>query len=421
MLLIYEVFMPRLDLDYVRQQFPALNDDVVMLDNAGGSQIAKPVFDRIAEFMFSTNVQLGATYGASVDAAHRVHEGRKALATLLNADHAEEVVMGATATQLFDQLAQSLVQHWEPGDEVIVSNFDHEANIGPWRRLAERGIVVRTWELPKGAHKPGPESLAPLLGPRTRLVAMTHCSNIFGSINDVRGIADLVHEHGAMICVDGVAFAPHRAVDVKALDADFYAFSVYKTYGPHHAALYGKYDLLRHKAGNINHYFYGEDRVPNKLEPGNPNYELAYSCVGVVDYLERLTAAHGVNAKGRAAVEAAFDMITDHETELAERFLAYLRSREDVTIVGDPSSDCDARVPTISFMIPGQSSRKIVEGMDPAGIGIRFGDFHSKRLVEALDLGDPDGVIRVSAVHYNTLDEMDRLIDRLDSLSRQVS
>lgn len=413
--------MPQLDLDYVRRQFPALTDDVVLLDNAGGSQIAKPVFDRISEFMFSANVQLGATYGTSIAAAQKVAEGRAALATLLNADRPEEVVMGATATQLFDQLAQSLAQHWEPGDEVVVSNFDHEANIGPWRRLEQRGIVVKTWELPTGEHKPGTDSLAPLLGPKTRLVAITHCSNIFGSINDVRAIADLVHDHGAMLCVDGVAFAPHRAIDVQALDADFYGFSVYKTYGPHHAALYGKYDLLRYKAGNINHYFYGEDRVPNKLEPGNPNYELAYSCVGVIDYLEELAAAHGINASGRAAVEAAFDMIADHEAALSERLLAYLRSRDDVTIVGDPSSDRDARVPTISFVIAGQSSRAVVEAVDPSGIGIRFGDFHSKRLVQALDLGDPDGVIRVSAVHYNTLGEMDRLIERLEGLRRQAA
>ena len=412
--------MPELDLEYVRRQFPALTDDVVLLDNAGGSQIARPVFDRISKFMFTANVQLGATYGASVTAARKVAEGRAALAMLLNADRDEEVVMGATATQLFDQLAQALVQHWEPGDEVVVSNFDHEANIGPWRRLEQRGIVVKTWELPMGDHRAGPESLAPLLGPKTRLVAMTHCSNIFGSINDVRAIADLVHDHGALICVDGVAFAPHRAIDVKALDADFYGFSVYKTYGPHHAALYGKYDLLLHKAGNINHYFYDEASVPNKLEPGNPNYELAYSCVGVIDYLEGLVAAHGINAEGRTAIETAFNMIADHEAALSERLLAYLGSRDDVTIVGDQSSDRDARVPTISFVIAGQSSRETVEAVDPSGIGIRFGDFHSKRLVQALDLDDPDGVIRVSAVHYNTLDEMDRLIGQLESLRRKM-
>lgn len=413
--------MPKINMDHVRGQFPALRDDVVFLDNAGGSQVAKSVVDRITEFMFSTNVQLGASYETSVAAGEKVAEGRAALATLLNADRPEEVVMGATATQLFDQLAQALVQNWEPGDEVIVTNFDHEANIGPWMRLRQNGINIKTWELPEGTHKPTPESLEPLLGPKTRLVAMTHCSNIFGGINDVRAIADLVHKHDVMLCVDGVAYAPHRAVDVKALDADFYGFSVYKTYGPHHAVLYGKYELLRHKAANINHYFYGEDRVPNKLEPGNPNYELAYSCVGIIDYLEGLAVAHGVNVAGRAAVEASFEMIADHEAALSERLLAYLRDRKDVTIVGDPSSDREARVPTVSFVIAGQNSRDVVEAIDSSGIGIRFGDFHSRRLVQALDLGDPDGVIRVSAVHYNTLEEMDRLIERFEGLRRQAA
>lgn len=413
--------MSKINTAYVRNQFPALMEGAVYLDNAGGSQVAKPVVDRISDFMLSSNVQLGATYAASVAASAKVDEGRAALAVMMNADRSEEIIMGATSSQLFDQLARALVQKWKPGDEVIVTNFDHEANIGPWRRLADQGIVVKVWELPVGSHRPTPESLAPLLGPKTKLVAMTHCSNILGSINDVRAIADLVHDNGTMLCVDGVAYAPHRAVDVKALDADFYGFSVYKTYGAHHAALYGKYDLLRNHAGNINHYFYGEEKVPNKLEPGNPNYELAYSCCGIIDYLEGFAVAHGINETGRAAIEAAFGIITDHETELAERLLAYLRGRDDVTIIGDASSDAYIRVPTISFLIAGSTSRDVVEAIDPSGIGIRFGDFHSKRLVQAMDLGDPDGIIRVSAVHYNTLNEIDRLIEQLESLRRQAN
>lgn len=413
--------MSKINIEYVRNQFPALKEGEIYLDNAGGSQVAKPVVDRITDLMFFANVQLGATYATSLAASAKVNEGRAALAMMMNADRSEEIIMGATASQLFDQLARALVQKWKPGDEVIVTNFDHEANIGPWRRLADRGIVVKVWELPVGSHRPTPESLAPLLGPKTKLVAMSHCSNIFGSINDVRSIADLVHKNGTMLCVDGVAYAPHRAMDVKALGADFYGFSVYKTYGAHHAALYGKYDLLLNHAGNINHYFYGEEKVPNKLEPGNPNYELAYSCCGVIDYLEGFAVAHGVNETGRAAIEAAFEVITDHETALAERLLCYLRDRDDVTIIGDASSDADVRVPTISFLIAGSNSRDVVEAIDPSGIGIRFGDFHSKRLVQGMNLGDPDGIIRVSAVHYNTLNEIDRLIEQLESLRTQAS
>jgi selenocysteine lyase/cysteine desulfurase len=267
----------------------------------------------------------------------------------------------------------------------------------------------------KGAHLPDLADLGELLTGRTRLVAVTHASNIFGSINPVREIADMVHGVGAQLCVDGVAYAPHRAVDVRALGADFYGFSVYKTYGPHFAALYGRHDALL-AAGNINHSFFPNDKVPQKMEPGNASHELAYSCTGVIAYLEAFAQAHGINAQGRGAVEAAFGIIAQHEQALSERLLGYLRSRKDVTIIGEPLADKTLRVPTISFVIDGKSSRDVVEATDPTGIGIRFGDFYSRRLVQALDLPDPDGVIRVSAVHYNTLDEIDALIAHLETL-----
>ncbi|MEL6999179.1 MAG: aminotransferase class V-fold PLP-dependent enzyme, partial [Pseudomonadota bacterium] len=190
---------------------------------------------------------------------------------------------------------------------------------------------------------------------------------------------------------------------------------IYKTYGPHFAALYGRHDLLL-GAGSINHAFFPTDKVPQKMEPGNASHELAYSCIGVIDYLEAFAAAHGVNSKGRAAVEAAFQIISEHEEALSKQLLDYLNARADVTIIGDPLPDKDRRVPTISFLIEGVSSRAIVEATDPTGIGIRFGDFYSRRLVEALDLPDPDGVIRVSAVHYNTTDQIDALTAHMDTL-----
>lgn len=407
--------MQNLDQAFIAGAFPALGKGQVYLDNAGGSQIARHTVERMTEFLYSSNVQLGATYAASAEAGDRVLQGRTAVATLLNAVRPEEIVLGATSTQLFDQLARSLVQTWSPGDEVIVTNFDHEANIGPWAKLAAQGIIVNTWKMRERAYLPDLDDLRALLTDRTRLVAVTHASNIYGSINPVREIADIAHAAGAMLCVDGVAYAPHRAVDVQALGADFYGFSIYKTYGPHFAALYGRYDLLLN-AGSINHEFFPVDKVPQKMEPGNASHELAYACTGVIDYLEDFAAAHGVNSKGRAAVEAAFGIMADHEERLSARLLDYLKSRPDVTIIGDPSPDKNRRVPTISFSIAGKSSRAVVEATDPTGIGIRFGDFYSRRLVEALNLPDPDGVIRVSAVHYNTLDEIDALIAHLDTL-----
>ncbi|MFK7944061.1 MAG: cysteine desulfurase-like protein, partial [Paracoccaceae bacterium] len=391
--------MQELDQEFIENAFPALGKGRIYLDNAGGSQIARHTVKRMTEFLYSSNVQLGATYAASAEAGERVYQGRSAMATLLNAARPEEIVLGATSTQLFDQLARSLVQTWAPGDEVIVTNFDHEANIGPWSKLAAHGIVVKVWKMRDGAYLPDLDDLRALLSDRTRLVAVTHASNIYGSINPVHEIADIVHAAGALICVDGVAYAPHRAIDVQALGADFYGFSIYKTYGPHFAALYGRYDLLL-EAASINHQFFPTDKVPQKMEPGNASHELAYSCIGVIDYLEAFAAAHGINSTGREAVEAAFAIISDHEEGLSKRLLDYLKSRPDVTIIGDPSPDKDRRVPTISFLIDGASSRAIVEATDPTGIGIRFGDFYSRRLVEALDLPDPDGVLRLSAVHY---------------------
>ncbi|MBF9057962.1 cysteine desulfurase-like protein [Rhodobacterales bacterium HKCCSP123] len=407
--------MTGLDLEFVRGNFPALGRGQVFLDNAGGSQVARQTADRLAEYLFTANVQLGASYAASAQAGAMVQRGREALATLLNAARPEEVVMGATSTQLFDQLARALVQTWAPGDEVIVTNFDHEAHIGPWRKLEAQGIVIREWRLPAGSHDPDLEDLQALLSERTRLVAVTHASNIFGTIMPIRRIADRVHAAGALLSVDGVAFAPHRAVDVQALGADFYGFSVYKTYGPHFAALYGRYAQLL-AAGNINHSFFPGDNVPQKMEPGNASYELAYSCIGIVDYLEALARAHGANVAGREAVEAAFRLISAHEETLARRLLDYLSARPDVTIIGSPSADAALRVPTISFTIEGTSSREVVEAVDPTGIGIRFGDFYSRRLIEDLGLADRDGVIRVSAVHYNTVGEIDRLIARLEEI-----
>jgi cysteine desulfurase family protein (TIGR01976 family) len=408
------LIMP-LNEDFLSDAFPALRGDQVFLDNAGGSQAARHVAERLTAYLLGANVQLGASYAASVNGGEMVHAGRAALATLLNASRPEEIVMGATTTQLFGQLAQALSQDWVAGDEVIITSFDHEANIGPWAKLAEKGVVVRTWQMPSGAHMPDLDDLRALLGPRTKLVAVTHASNIYGTINPIPEIAKIVHDAGALLCVDGVAYAPHRAVDVQALGADFYAFSVYKTYGTHFAALYGRYDALL-AAGNINHRFFTRDKVPQKMEPGNASYELAYSCVGVIDYLEAFAAAHGANTTGRAAIEAAFGIIASHEEVLSERLLAHLRSRDDVTIIGSPVADRAIRVPTISFVIDGQSSDAVVREIDKTGIGIRFGDFYSRGLIDDLHLPNDDGVIRVSAVHYNTVEQIDRLIAALERL-----
>jgi cysteine desulfurase family protein (TIGR01976 family) len=404
-------FSPAL-LDHVRAQFPALADGYVYMDNAGGSLVLADVARRVADYLVHHPVQLGASYAPSQTAAAKVAEGRAAIATMVNAERGEEIVLGASVTQLMGQLAEALVQTWQPGDRIVVTDFDHEANIGPWRRLASRGIEVDTWHIDPAAGAPDLNALQALLTPRTRLVAMTHASNILGAIMPVRAVADMVHANGTQLCVDGVAFAPHRAVDVRALGADYYGLALYKVYGPHHGVLYGRHDLLL-AAGNINHFFYGDDKVPAKLEPGNPNYELTWSATGILDYLADLGARLGATGDARQRLETAFKAIAAHEAMLAERLLAYLRGRNDCTIHGPREADAAIRVPTIAFSLDGHAAADVVARIDPAGIGIRHGDFHSRRLIEALDRSP--GIIRVSMVHYNTVEEVDRLIAALEA------
>lgn len=230
----------QLDIDFVRAQFPALSGDWIFFDNAGGSQTLKQVADRLHNYLLTTDVQLGASYEVSQVAGQRVKDAARAVAQWINAGDESEVIMGPSTTMLLKLLSSSLVRTFQPGDEVIVTNCDHEANIGGWRDMEKRGIVIKVWRLNPETLELHLEDLAALMTEKTRLVALTHASNILGTINPIKEIASFVHERGAMICVDGVAYAPHALVDVQELDVDFYAFSFYKVYGPHHSVLYGK-------------------------------------------------------------------------------------------------------------------------------------------------------------------------------------
>jgi cysteine desulfurase family protein (TIGR01976 family) len=399
-----------LDLADVRSRFPALSDGWAYFDNAGGSLVLQDVADRVRDYLTTTSVQTGASYEPSRRASARLAEARGRIATLVNARAAEEIVFTPSTTVGMRFLATAMASQLSPGDEIVLTSFDHESNIGPWLTLEQRGVIFRWWNLRPGATEPDLDDLRALLTPRTRLVCVTHCSNILGSVTPVRRIADVVHAAGARLCVDGVAYAPHRAIDVQALDADYYLFSFYKCYGPHLGMLYGRRELLLELDG-LYHWFYGREKIPGKLEPGNPCYELCWGAAAVVDYLEALGGA-----PGRAGVDAAFDAIAAHETALCARMLDWARGRNDVKIVGPDRAGPD-RVPTLSFSAPGCDLAAVVARVDGARIGIRHGDFHSRRLVEALGLA-PGGVIRASMVHYNGLDEVDRLCAALEEALR---
>lgn len=407
--------MTSLDMDHVRSRFPGLTSDWVFLDNAGGSQICQPALDRVVEFLTHRNVQIGGSYAVSQAAAEALQMGREAAQTLVNASRPEEIVFGPSTTVLLQNLATAMRSRFRPGDEVIVTMADHESNIGPWMRLADFGVTVKVWPLNPQTQDLQLSDLAPLMTGRTRLVCVAHVSNILGKVHPVADFARFVHERGALICVDAVAYAPHRLIDVRAWDVDYYVFSLYKAYGPHGALMYGKYALLADLDG-LYHYFYGKDKVPGKLEPGNPSYESAYSTDGIVDYLTGLARHHGATGDRRALVAAAYDLITAQEDLLTGRLLSWLSGRNDCRIVGDAANRDSTRVPTVSFKFDGVDSGDVVRAMDGHGIAMRFGDFHSRRLVEHLGLDHAGGVLRVSMVHYNTVEQVDRLTQTLDAI-----
>ena len=402
--------MNPLNLDLVRAEFPALAAaDCVFLDNAGGSQVLKRVADRIHDYLLSSSVQLGASYSTSQTASARVLEARRGVAEMINAEFDDEVVMGGSTTALMFMLIQALRPGIQPGDEFIVTETDHEANIGAWLRLQEFGAVIKIWPLNRSTLALDLEALQALLSPRTRWVAMTYASNILGTINPVAEVAALVHAVGARLCVDAVAYAPHRLVDVQACGADVLVFSFYKVFGPHYAVLWGRRALLLALPG-LNHEFIGPEVLPYKLQPGHVNFELSYGCLGLADYLVAIGETLGAGGTRRQRMQAAFTAFERHEDALAERLLSWLRGQPGVSIVGLPTAAGGQRVPTISFVVAGRAPQDIVAYLDAQHIGIRFGDFYAKRLIAALGLSERGGVLRVSIAHYNTSAEIEALI-----------
>lgn len=409
--------MKNLDLDKIRAEFPALSTDTVFLDNAGGSQVLRRVADRIHDYLLTTSVQLGASYAESQSASEKVQAARRSVAELINARHDDEVVMGGSTTGLMYLLTQAILPSIRPGDEIIVTNSDHEANVGGWTRLAQAGAQIKIWEVNRDSLQLELVDLDALLSARTKWVAMTHASNVLGSINPVVEVAKSVHAVGARLCVDGVAYAPHRLVDVQASGADIYVFSFYKVFGPHYAVLWGKRDFLL-SLPTLNHHFIGADVLPYKLQPGNVNFELSYGCIGISEYLAHVGIALGadVGASNRERMQLAFDAFARHEDLLAEKLLAYLRGKKNVKIIGLSHVENNNRVPTISFVVAQRQSETIVRHMDRFNIGIRFGDFYAKGLIATLGLAQQGGVVRVSIAHYNTVEEIDRLIRHLDEV-----
>jgi cysteine desulfurase family protein (TIGR01976 family) len=400
-----------LDLPWVRARFAALRTDWALMDNAGGSAPLAAVAERIAEYLRRWPVQLGASYAPSAEAGQRQAEARAALAGLFAtaggaAPAPGQVAIGASTTSLFSRLARSLAPALAPGDEIIVTDADHEANIGPWLRLQAHGVRIRWWRICRESMRLEPDDLDALLSARTRLVCFTHASNLLGSAQDLAPIVARARAAGARTCVDGVAYAPHRGLAFDEWGVDWYAFSLYKVFGPHCAVLCsspGGAELL----SNLNHEWMAPPDAAGRLEAGAWPYELAWGAAAVPEYLAALGSHHGG--------VAPFEIIAAHERALTSRLLEWLGTRPGVKIVGSPSAARE-RLPTVSFLPPRHSPAELVSQVDRARIGIRHGHFYAPRLVEALGLARDSGVVRVSLAHYNTLDEVDRLLGALEPL-----
>jgi cysteine desulfurase family protein (TIGR01976 family) len=405
-----------LDLDYVKAQFPAFSDPLSakwsFFENAGGSYVPHNVINHLNHFMTSTKVQPYAEFDTSAIAGDKMDQATELFAEMINAK-TDEIIIGSSTTMNMYVLSNAMRSLLKPGDEVIVTNQDHEANVGAWRRLEEYGAVIKEWKINENTAELEINDLKLLLSDKTKIVAVTHCSNIVGSINDLKSIAKLVHEHDAYIIGDGVSYAPHGFPDVKDLDVDFYAFSLYKTYGPHLGLLYGKKEILN-KLPNQNHEFLEGD-VPYTLNPGGPNHEELSCLIGIYEYFNNLYQHHfpGEDGSVRQKIEKVNGLISQHEEELANPLLAYIDSRDDIRLIGKNKIENKNRAPTIAFTIKDKSSMEISSELVKHGIATRNDNFYAWRCLKALGIDTEDGVVRTSMVHYNTHEDVDKLINAL--------
>ena len=320
---------------------------------------------------------------------------------------------GPSTSQNTYVIAQALRQELKAGDEVIVTNQDHEANIGAWSRLEDEGIVVREWKVDPDTAELHAMDLEVLLTERTRAVAFTHCSNVVASVNPVREITDLIHDAGAIAIVDGVSFCPHGLPDIPALGADIYLFSLYKVYGPHLGAMYIRSQLnadLPYQG-----HFFNAGSPGKRFTPAGPDHAQIATVNGVMDYMEALYSHHhDLPAAIQDQAEAVRNLFHGHEARVSQPLLDYLDEHPAVRLIGKNRSA--VRAPTVSFVVDGRSSLQLGEELAKNKLGVGVGNFYAYRLVEALGLDPDDGVVRASMVHYTSPDEVDRLIAALDQL-----
>jgi cysteine desulfurase family protein (TIGR01976 family) len=405
-----------LDLDFVRAQFPAFAEPSLArfahFENAGGSYACRPVIDALADYYRRTKVQPYYAFEPSATAGVQMDRARQRLAAWLGVE-TDELHLGPSTSQNTYVLAQAFRRSLRPGDEIVVTNQDHEANIGAWARLQDEGIVVRTWQVDaQGALRP--DALAAQLSARTRLVAFTHCSNIVGTVHPVRELTDLVHRAGAVAVVDGVSYCPHGLPHIPELGADIYLCSLYKVYGPHVGAMYVRRELARTLPSQA--HFFKADALPGRFTPAGPDHAQVAAINGVIDYFEAVAAHHGhARSPVAAQAEAVRRLFHAAESELLLPLLDFLASHRRVRLIG--SARTLDRAPTVAFSVDGTRSAEVARALADVEIGVGQGNFYAYRLLRALGYDpDGDGVVRASFVHYTSRDEVARLIAALTEI-----
>jgi cysteine desulfurase family protein (TIGR01976 family) len=394
----------------IRARFPALARSMALLENAGGSQVPIDVADAIRNYMLESYVQLHAGYAMSNVATATVDAAHAFVNLIVNGVGRGQVILGPSSTQLCYLIAGCYAETLRPGDEIVIAETGHEANIGPWTRLERAGATIRWWKLDRDAQDCTLEGLDAVLSPRTRIVAFPQVSNLLGAIADVAEITRRAHRVGAKVFVDGVAYAPHRVMDVAAWAVDWYVYSTYKVYGPHMGALYGRADALAELRGP-NHFFIPKSQVPYVFELGGASHEGCAAIRALGPYLSFLAGSDSAAPPDRPTIVRAFERMTELELPLQRRMIDGLRSIPGVKLIGSTSTAAERRVPTVSFLHERRRPSEIVAAVQAADVAIRHGHMYAYRLCEALGIDTAEGAVRASAVHYNTVDEVDRLLN----------
>jgi cysteine desulfurase family protein (TIGR01976 family) len=410
-----------LDLTWIRSQFPSLAQTVngqpaIFLDGPGGTQVPQRVIDAISDYLRSSNANTCGAYATSNRTDFVISQARAAMADFLGCNH-DEIVFGPNMTTLTFAISRSIGRELGPGDEILLTHLDHDANVSPWRALEERGVTVRFVDVNEDDCTLNLVDLAQKISTRTRVVAVGYASNAVGTINDVKEIIRLAHQKGALAYIDAVHYAPHGPIDVRALDCDFLVCSTYKFFGPHMGVLYGKRDhLTRLQPYKVRA---NTNAIPNRWEWGTLNHECIAGITACVDYLADLGRRVDSSASDRrSALLAAYRAIQQYERTLAETMIRGLLDIPGVKLYGiaDPAK-LDRRCPTFAVRSAHHTPRELAARLGERGFFTWDGNYYALNLSERLDVEKDGGFLRIGLAHYNTAEEVSRLLTALREIA----